>query len=383
MFVLSLITVLFWGVVLIDALIGFRTLYKLEDYAETTTNSKKLSVIIAARNEEADLLKSVESQLQQTYRYVEWIIVNDRSTDNTGETIDNLAKKYKQITPIHIEQLPKGWLGKNYALYEGYLHSSGEYLLFTDADVIFEKEAFAKALSFLEQEKIEHLTLAPHMNVKGFWLQAFVSFFFFGLSYFKRPWAANNDKSKQGMGIGAFNLITRRAYEQIGTHEGIAHRPDDDLQLGLKIKEHGLKQRIASAVTLVSVKWYHSLSEAIAGLEKNTFAGLHFRFSMVILAVVGVFLSQVWPFFAVFIYSGIVQLLYLISILLLFLLYRLTTRKISALPTLNFIVFPLTALLFIYTIIRAVALTFMRGGIIWRGTFYDLKELKKLNKGKG
>ena len=138
---------------------------------------------------------------------------------------------------LHIEELPKGWLGKNNALYRGFLQASGKWILFTDADVQFEKEAFAKALHYFERHKLDHLTAAPNLSAKKFWLKTFVAFFLFGFSYFKRPWAANNQKSKVGTGIGAFNLVSKKAYESFGTHEMVKMRPDDDLQLGMRMKQ--------------------------------------------------------------------------------------------------------------------------------------------------
>ncbi len=111
-------------------------------------------------------------------------------------------------------------------------------------------------------------------------------------------------------------------------------------------------------------------------LEKNTFAGLYYSYFMVIFAVSGVFVSQVLPFLALFLTKGVTQLLYLISIILLLLVYQQTANAFSRGSLSYFIVFPVTALLFIYCIIRATILTTVRGGIMWRGSFYSIKELK-------
>ncbi|WP_261178408.1 glycosyltransferase family 2 protein [Anaerobacillus sp. CMMVII] len=275
MLILAIITCLFWLAVFIDSYIGMKKLDSLADVQPISYLGNPLvSIVVAAKNEAEHIEGSLRSQLKQTYKNIEWIVVNDRSTDQTAELIENLAKIDNRVKPIHITTLPNGWLGKNHALYQGYLKANGKYLLFTDGDVYFKEDTIEKSLTYFIDNNIDHLTLTPDMSVKPFWAKAFVTFFLFGFSYFKRPWKANDDKSKVAIGIGAFNLLSREAYEAVGTHQNIAMRPDDDLMLGVSIKKMGRKQRIVKGQSHLDVEWYPSLREAIIGLEKNTFAGL-------------------------------------------------------------------------------------------------------------
>ncbi|NWQ39908.1 glycosyltransferase [Bacillus sp. EB106-08-02-XG196] len=368
--------ILVWTVFLIDGFIGLRKIEALEA-EKSLEDGPLLSVIVAARNEAGQIKSSILSQLEQTYKNVEWILVNDRSTDSTGLLMDELQQEDHRITVIHIEELPEGWLGKNNALYKGFLQASGKWLLFTDADVKFDKETFAKALHYFERHELDHLTAAPNLSANPFWLKSFIAFFMFGFSYFKRPWAANNPKSKVGTGIGAFNLVSKEAYQSFGTHERVKMRPDDDLQLGMKMKKEGYRQRIVTALELIEVEWYGSLREAFVGLEKNTFAGLHYRVSMVLFAIFGVFITNVLPFITIFSSDKTVALLSLGNILLSGIHYLLVIKKLTIFSPAMFLVLPLTALLFIYSIIRASLLTFKRGGIMWRGTIYKLSELRE------
>jgi glycosyltransferase involved in cell wall biosynthesis len=367
--------ILVWTVFLIDGLIGLQKIDAL-DTEDCLENGSLLSVIVAARNEEYQIRDSILSQLAQTYRNVEWILVNDRSTDATGLLMDDLQKEDQRIKVIHIEVLPEGWLGKNNALYQGFLKASGKWLLFTDADVKFEKEAFAKALHYFEKHELDHLTAAPNLSAKKFWLKSFIAFFLFGFSYFKRPWAANNPKSKIGTGIGAFNLVSKESYSNFGTHEMVKMRPDDDLQLGMRMKQAGYAQRIVTGLTLIEVEWYGSLQEAFIGLEKNTFAGLHYRVSMVFFAIFGVFITNVLPFITIFSSDKTIVLLSSGIILLSGIHYIMVIKKMTIFSPAMFLVMPVTALLFIYSIIRASYLTYKRGGIMWRGTLYKLGELR-------
>ncbi|OLO25359.1 glycosyl transferase [Alkalihalophilus pseudofirmus] len=380
MLFLAIITCLFWLSVLVDATIGMRKLVKLEDVKVNKLDQNEqplISIIVAGRNEEKDIEGSLLTQLQQSYKNIEWIVVNDRSTDRTGEIINTISLGDNRVRVIHIEELAEGWLGKNHALYKGYLASKGEFILFTDADVYYKKDTVEKAISYMIINDVDHLTLAPNMDVKRFWAKAFVTFFLFGFSYFKRPWKANDDQSKVAIGIGAFNLLKRRAYEDIGTHRSIRERPDDDLMLGIQIKKLGKKQRFVSALEHLDVEWYRTLKEAILGLEKNAFAGLYYRYSMVLFAFSGLFISQLFPFIALFLTEGPTRIVYLISIVLLFLVYKHTSNVMAKDALRYFWVFPISTVLFMYCITRATILTTIRGGIVWRGTFYPLKTLRK------
>lgn len=141
------LSLIVWAAVFIDASFGFKRLDRLED-SGSISDGPLLTVVAAARNEEAHLEESLKSQLNQSYKSIEWILVNDRSTDRTGKIMDAIQESDPRVRTIHIKSLPDGWLGKNHALYKGYQESSGELILFTDADVLFKKDAFGKAIIF-------------------------------------------------------------------------------------------------------------------------------------------------------------------------------------------------------------------------------------------
>lgn len=380
MLYLAIFTLLFWFTVWLDAKLGMRKIAKLEKVQEDVDINKDgplLSIIVAAKDEKERIEASLLTQFNQTYSNIEWIVVNDRSIDGTGDILDQLVQTESRMKVIHVKQLKEGWLGKNHALYEGFLQSNGEYLLFTDADILFQKDTISKAITYFQLKGLDHLTLAPNLKGSSFWTNAFVSFFLFGFGFFKRPWKANDPESKSAIGIGAFNLLSRTAYVGIGTHKRIKMRPDDDLMLGRQIKQAGKKQNLALALDHLQVEWYPDLRSALVGLEKNTFAGLFYSYFMVLFAISGLFLSQLFPFIALFATTGAAQLTFALSILMLFLAYNETANKMAKGANFYLLVLPVTVLLFIYSIARATILTFYRGGIIWRGTFYHLKQLKK------
>jgi glycosyltransferase involved in cell wall biosynthesis len=345
-----------------------------------------VSVIIAAKEEEASITDTVRHLLDQSYPRYEIIAVNDRSSDRTGAKLDELKRWAARdsdlsvpLKVVHITSLPEGWLGKNHALYQGYLQARGQLLLFTDADVRFHRDTLSAAVGYMTGQSADHVTASPFMAARGFWLRGFVQYFLFSLSLFTRPWRANDDQTrKHGMGIGAFNLITRRAYEAIGTHRSIAMRPDDDLQLGARIKQAGFRQRLVTALQYLEVEWYPDLPSAVKGLEKNFFSGFGYRLSLALGAAFGQLVLFFYPFLGVWTAGGWASAAYAASIAAMLYLYVGTIRRLSRYSGLEACVLPVTVLLLVYVLIRSVALTLLRKGVYWRGTFYSLSELRKM-----
>jgi cellulose synthase/poly-beta-1,6-N-acetylglucosamine synthase-like glycosyltransferase len=206
-----------------------------------------LSVILAARDEERSVNESVVSMLAQDYSStLEVIAVNDRSTDRTGEILEELATKHPDsLRVLNVESLPEGWLGKTHALYIGSAEATGEWLLFTDADVIFSHDCSEKAVRYAIDNGLDHLTLPPEILCKGILLRSFVAAFTLIFEMTQRPWRVSDPQAQEHVGIGAFNLIRKDAYERSGTHRAIRMRPDDDMKLGQLLKRHGFRQGVA------------------------------------------------------------------------------------------------------------------------------------------
>lgn len=360
---------------------GIKRIPRLPIVKDQFRDEPLISIIIAAKNEEQTIEQTVRTLLQQAYSGIQLIVVNDRSTDRTGQVLEELASSLKdQISfqVVHIQDLPEGWLGKNHALQTGFEYAKGSYILFTDADVRYHPYTIRSSVSFMKQHHVDHLTLAPYMRAEGFWLHGFVHYFMFSLSMVKWPWVPNNDKQrKSGYGIGAFNLLSREAYLRIGKHETISMRPDDDLQLGTKIKQAGLKQRFLMGREVLEVEWYPSLREAMIGLEKNMFAGLHYSVLLFIAAISGKLIFYFLPFVAILFTKGWTFYAYALSSCLMIVLYLRYTRTMSRDKGTEVIVLPLLVLLFVYVTVRSCFLILKKGGMNWRGTFYTLEQLKK------
>ncbi|MGP4074321.1 glycosyltransferase [Halobacillus sp. K22] len=376
MFWLMILIFLFWMIIFVDFQRGFKSLPSI-DHQACKDERSLISVIIAAKDEEESIKQTIETLLNQKYVKLEILAVNDRSTDLTGSIIENISAHHPNVHSITINNLPSGWLGKNHALHIGAQQAKGTYLLFTDADIYFHENVVSQAVTFLKKENLDHLTAAPNLRAGSFFLKGLISFFLFGFAYLKRPWTANRPSNKGGMGVGAFQLLTNACYKGISGHRAIRFRPDDDLAMGLRIKKLGYRQNLVTALRSLSVEWYPDLPSAFKGFEKNAFAGLNYSVSFALLAILGVFTSQILPFITIWSDRLPLQIISAFTIGLLFYLYALTTRHLTTYSVWMVFGLPFFAMLFIYMLSRALLLTFLRGGIEWRGSRYSLKELKK------
>jgi cellulose synthase/poly-beta-1,6-N-acetylglucosamine synthase-like glycosyltransferase len=371
---LATLTTLMLAAAFIDFASGHRRLRFLKDVTPAR-DVPPMSIIAAARNEARGIEAAVTSLLRLDYPALEIIIVNDRSTDETGPILERLAHQHPHLTIKHISELPEGWLGKNHALYSGAADASGTLLLFTDADVVFEPTTLRRAITLMEQDELDHLTAIPDAVVPGVALNAFVAAFAVFFSLYARPWKARDAHSRHHIGVGAFNLIRADAYRTIGTHRAIPMRPDDDMKLGKLVKKGGFRQDVVYGRDFITVEWYASLGELIDGLMKNAFAGVNYSLLAVAGCTVALFMTNVWPFLALFATHGVTKALNGVSVLLIVLIFWISARASGA--RFGYVLaFPAAALLFAYIIWRAALLAVIRGSVTWRGTAYPLAQMR-------
>jgi glycosyltransferase involved in cell wall biosynthesis len=335
----------------------------------------KVSIVIPARNEAKKIAEALQSVLKQDYPNLEFIVLNDRSTDNTATILAGLAAKDARLRVEKISELPAGWLGKNCALYRGAERASGDLLLFTDADVVMDPSAVSRAVHYLRANRLDHLAVMPAVRMPTLALRLFCSAFGVFFSAYMRQWKAKDPRSRRFVGVGAFNLVARDAYRAIGTHQAIAMRPDDDIKLGKLLKKAGYRQELVFGMGMLVVEWYSSLRELIDGLMKNSFAGLEYSVPMSLAGGIAVLLLNVWPFVAIFVVKGPAWILYLLAVIAL-LLFISDGNRFYHLPGWYALAHPLSALLFVYIIWKSMLLTLWTGGISWRGTHYPLAMLK-------
>jgi glycosyltransferase involved in cell wall biosynthesis len=366
-----------WIIISIYLLIHTRSIARLEQaIIPADMNYPSLSIIIPIRNEEANLEMALRSICNLSYPDYQVILVNDRSTDATPGIINHFALKYSFVQAIHIRQLPEGWLGKNHALYTGYLSSDDEWMLFTDADIIYEPKALKRAMAYALGNNLDNLAVFPDVRSRSAWFNSVMETFRMMLEIRLRPWKVKDPKSGAYIGIGAFSLIKRTAYEGAGTHQVIALRPDDDLKLGERIKAAGYQQDVLYGTNELSLEWYTSIRAFVQGLMKNTFSTFDYSLLKLVPAVVLTFLVFVLPV-PVLLLAGtrLERLMGLIILLFQFALFMFRGGQ-SAKWWYVFTI-PFAGLLIIYIMVASALKTIRQKGIYWRDSFYSLEELKK------
>ncbi|WP_169794166.1 glycosyltransferase family 2 protein [Alicyclobacillus shizuokensis] len=336
----------------------------------------QVSVIIPARNEQERLPMTLAAWAEQTYSEFEVIVVDDRSEDATGALADAFAQSHPGFRVLHIAQLPVGWLGKNYALQKGAEAAAGSWLLFADADVCFAPDALARTMEYVGRQALDHLTVAPRVVARGYWLRALTALFAYNLVLFKRPHMAHRAKSRAYAGIGAFNLVRKSVYQRMGGHRALALRPDDDIQLGRLVKRVHGRQQFALADQFMQIEWYPSLRDMVKGLEKSPLAAFHYSVGKLVASLIPLLLLYDGPFACALLAPGWWRLAGVGALVIMFLLYFMVNRFLRF-PLHQFLVLPVTLCLFIYTFVRSAWQALRRGGLLWRGTLYPLAELRR------
>jgi glycosyltransferase involved in cell wall biosynthesis len=277
---------------------------------------------------------------------------------------------------VHIRDLPSGWLGKPHALLKAYEASTGEWLLFTDADVRFTPDALRRAVELAQERNLDHLTLIGDVEMHGFWETTLITFF--GLAFYLSTdvYRVSNPNSRAYVGVGAFQLLRRSTYETIGTHRRLAMEVVDDMKLGKLVKRFGFRSCVAIAQEYVSVRWHAGARNVIRGVTKNFFAAFGYNIAFAAIAVGGMLLLNVVPFIAVFTGHGWIRLFSAIAVVVALSMHG-SVEVVNRVSPLYALTHPLGAILFCYMIVRSVAVTLWQGGVTWRGTFYPLKELKR------
>lgn len=349
-----------------------------------------VSIIVPARNEEETIEQCLRSLLSLDYANYEVIAVNDRSTDRTGEIMERVARNphfsqnqgevgHPFVSPlriIHHLELPAGWLGKTHAMWTAANEASGEWLLFTDADVIFKTDSVRRALAYAESQPADHVVLFPRMIMKRPGEYMMIAFFQTMFMFGHRPWKVADPSTNDHMGVGAFNLVRRRVYEAVGTYKALRMEVLDDMKLGKVVKNSGFAQRNVFGGDLISIRWAHGAFGIVNNLTKNFFAVLSFQPWRTLLSAFGLALLNYGPFLGLWLAHGWARIPYAVALLSLFLIYVGMSWR-SAVPAYYFFLHPVSTTLFIYTLLRSMILTLWNDGIVWRGTKYPLEELRR------
>ncbi len=366
-----------WLVQGIRAGFGMSRLPWLSDVTPiASTDAPFVSIIFAARDEAEKLPAAIGTLLAQDYPQFEVIAVNDRSTDQTPAILHTLEHSNPNLKVMDVAALPPGWLGKPHALVAGFEKSRGEWLVFTDADVHFAPDVLRQAIALAAEQKWEHLSLLTAVEMRGFWEKVAISYFGLGFVFGNEPWLASNPRSARYVGIGAFQLVRRSAYEKSGGHARLRMDVIEDMKLGKLMKMAGVRSGVAVAQDMVRVRWHSGLQNVIRGVTKNMFAAVHYNAFFAVAAMMLSLTMSVLPFFGLAFASGWARVFAGIAAGAAVVIHAGMIWSTDASPVYG-LTHPLGSLLFCWMISRSAIATLWRGGVMWRDTFYPLEELRK------
>ena len=353
---------------------NLRRTRRLRDAPASLGKTPRVSVIMAARNESASIGPALAARLADTYPSLEFILVDDRSTDRTGEIAGAAAASDARLSVVRIDELPEGWLGKVHALAEGVRHATGDYLLFSDADVSVSPDATTRAVGLCEAEAIDCLGLIPEYHSPSVLVGAAWTVFVrllcmaMGLPRLSEP------KAPTVVGSGAFTLVRRSAYDRTPGLEDLRMETGDDMALAVMIQTAGGHCETVFGSGCARVQMYESTNALLLGIEKNgstgaaspgrVCGGLAAFALLDTMPLIAALTGPMWL-------RGLGVCLSLLAWTANVAILRTTCRQWA--PAL---LWPVGTFLLAYATSRATALAKVRGGVTWRGTFYPLAELQ-------
>jgi len=394
---------LIWLSRVIDTTLGVRTLTNIsrpewDRNPAVPTGNPRVAIIVPARNEESSIEQALQRLLVLDYDNYEVIAINDRSTDRTGEIMDAMGScsgdppgppaspagaernpgtnTPPRLKVVHIRELPPNWMGKAHAMWTAASQTDADWLLFTDADVMFRPDCLRRALTYAEAERADPLVLFPRTIMKRPGEKMMLAFFQLMFVFGHRPWKVADPKAKDHIGVGAFNLVRRKVYEAVGTYEALRFEVVDDMKLGKVIKNAGFRQRNVLGNDLLEIRWAMGARGVVRNLTKNFFAVMSFQRWRAIGFCIAAAVLNIMPFAGIFWAHGWGRAPFAIALTCIFFLYAGMSIYSDVRPW-YFFLHPIGTALFIYTMLRSMFFTLWRGGVEWRGTLYPLEELRK------
>lgn len=273
-----------------------KPLFPTTDSRLSASNAPLVSILVPARNEQHRVLADcIRSILAQDYGRFEVLAVNDRSTDDTGAILKTFAKSDDRLRVIEGEEVLAGWLGKPYAMQQAFRHARGEWILATDADMIFDKAALRTAMDRILAEKGDAISLIPHFEAGSFWERVMIPTWVWVLLMFTLFYRTSNPKTQGAVGIGGFFLMRRTVLERVGGYEALKNEVMEDVRLAEIIKGSGARLFTESAPTLLKTRMYRNFAEMWECSTKNWFSGMKFSLPLAWSAVFSMYLMAVVP----------------------------------------------------------------------------------------
>lgn len=344
-----------------------------------------VSIILPARNEGKYIEKCLKSLLSQDYPNCEIIAINDSSSDKTGEIIKKYSINHSKVIYVETPPIPPGWTGKNWACYQGYLKSRGDLFLFTDADSTISSSTLLLAVNQLLSEKLDSLTAIPKTLANDFWTKVTLpilwTFSVVRFSVIK----ANNPGTRNGFFYGSFFIITRLAYEMVGTHKSVRDEIAEDAELGRKVKEQGYRLRVVHGEKYIQALWSRNPLDLWHSLVRIMIPLYHHQKKKAFMLMVAPFILLILPLIILpsviiiaghekDIFEGLTMLfLAIASILLIVTNNILQSRYVLFQNLIYSLAFPLSGTFMLIAFVSSLVKSKQRHVISWRDRTYSIR----------
>jgi len=349
-----------------------------------------VSILVPARNEELKIGRCLESLLNQDYPNFELVVIDDRSTDRTGEIIEQFAKKDNRVKFVRGKDAPDGWIGKCNALAHAVGYASGDWFVFTDADTCHKPNSVRDAVSYALSTKSDLISFVPLQELKSFWervvMTVLLSSFVVGDPFH----AVNDPRKKRAYAYGQYILCRKNSYLAIGGHQSVRDEIVEDHAIAQVFKEKGYKILVADGKTLYSVRMYTNLETMWQGWTKNLYSLIDSRIINLVLIVLLINFSVFVPWVELALvarawiegdinpYLCDVTNLVVAQFFLLIVWFKLTQEHRQGVNWSAFFLMPLGSLAVTVLQIHAAYLVLSGSQVKWKGRQYTVNTAKTI-----
>ena len=337
-----------------------------------------VSVLIPARNEEANIALCLSGLIAQDYPKFEIIVLDDNSEDATSTIVKEWERSNTRLRYLKGLHLPIGWVGKCFACHQLSKEAQGELLLFTDADTVHSRQSISAAVAAMENHQADLLTVIPFMTLKSFWEKVVMPMLHFTtFCFLPFPLVSASGNPKFAMANGQFMLFRRSVYDAIGGHEAVRDAMVEDVWLSRLVKSNGYSLRVMDGVRIVSTRMYQSLRQIWDGFSKNLFPGFRYSLAAIIAVMMFNVITSILPFgFLLYalltrtppMWTNTVALQ--VAVILAVRLMLAHRFKMNLLATLGH---PLAMSVVVGIALNSARWALLTGGLKWKGRTYDFR----------
>jgi chlorobactene glucosyltransferase len=362
----------------VNIVFNLRSLKKPDKKIKPITSPPMVSVLIPARNEEQNIKQCVESLLNQNYENYEIIVLDDNSSDNTGEIVAELARKDNRLTLIKGEQLPPDWAGKPFACYQLAKKSKGDWLLFVDADTFSEPEMLKSTMQIALESKPALLSGFPRQITRGFAQTVVIPIIYFIMLWVPLWWLKQLSKPKPSLALGQFLMFPRDKYWAIGGHSAVKSRIIEDVWLSYEITKQGGRHLTIDLTSVFSCNMYNDIGSMWEGFKKWMYSVSILSPLVLILLLISAYILFLSPFvflwYELFMTPSPVSWLYLLIFQVILVIFmRIIVDNHFKASLVSSILHPLGLAYVIASVIYTFIEQLMGKGVKWKDRCYSHK----------